>query len=978
MLVLLSFSIMYAVVGFADCNGNGIDDATEIAKGLVEDCQQNGIPDECELGGIEPIAYWRFETDSALILDSGPSALDGQSTDTSFSTVFGPREIPQTNAENGASRRISSTGFVTVDDPTGQLSMGENSISLEAWVRLNQLSDTSSASERQTLVQKKGLDAPGTSMDYMFLVQAGNAPITFDQTYGKPGDTVGGRELAAVFGDGDDSWCVTSNLKIRDLEWHHVSFSVDINDEQNTIRFAVDGVYEIIEFNPTPATNDGPLLIGAHTNVSGNYNQRLRGFVDELRVLSGVVDENLLLDSYAGGDCNGDLIPDGCQIASGLEVDCDGNGQPDVCQLAENDCDGNGVLDSCDPDCNGNGIPDACDISAGTSADCQEDGTPDECQISILGNIRYDVFGWGFLAFRTDVTQMVWLQRFDATEDNTLIEAIEVELGNAPEGQPIRACIWNDPNGDGNPEDAQLVWSIVDKFTNTTELKRIEVPGVGVGDRNASFFVGFSMEVSIDPFTGDFPASYDIFGDPDGSRSWLIGSDFPIDLNDLSSGAAEFGLIVETYDITGNWVIRVDTSAPGNDCNGNDIPDDCDILEGTSSDLDGDGIPDECGDCNQNGILDGFEILDGTATDCDGDGLLDECAVPSSDCDQNGVPDICQLEIMGDCDGNGILDTCDISSGYSTDEDDDGVPDRCQDCNGNGIIDSEDIDFGISEDCDSNGIPDECEYGQAIETMSYAYDDGAAESNLNIIGGIELAWMNRMTTTEGGEWISAVELAWGNTYPGLPAKVVVWADLDQDGDPSSGISVLTVFNTKSTNVLFSQFTTVPIPPTYVGPAGTSFFVGAYMDNSLYGTAPIAVDRSDPAGQSWFAATVDTVMDLNDLSATGFVYYWPHDNFLIRAVGHDGRFAGDCNENGDIDACDIINGSSLDTDGNGIPDECDSTCDGDLDNDGLVDGLDLTIMLGQWGELGGIADLNKDGFVDGGDLTQLLGRWGTCP
>ena len=58
-------------------------------------------------------------------------------------------------------------------------------------------------------------------------------------------------------------------------------------------------------------------------------------------------------------------------------------------------------------------------------------------------------------------------------------------------------------------------------------------------------------------------------------------------------------------------------------------------------------------------------------------------------------------------------------------------------------------------------------------------------------------------------------------------------------------------------------------------------------------------------------------------------------------------------------------------------ECDNTCIGDLDNDGRVDGLDLTIILGEWGQQGGVADLNKDGVVDGGDLTQLLGRWGEC-
>ena len=43
---------------------------------------------------------------------------------------------------------------------------------------------------------------------------------------------------------------------------------------------------------------------------------------------------------------------------------------------------------------------------------------------------------------------------------------------------------------------------------------------------------------------------------------------------------------------------------------------------------------------------------------------------------------------------------------------------------------------------------------------------------------------------------------------------------------------------------------------------------------------------------------------------------------------------DCNNNGAGDACDIANGSALDTDGNGIPDSCE-----DMDGDGVVDSQD---------------------------------------
>ena len=53
------------------------------------------------------------------------------------------------------------------------------------------------------------------------------------------------------------------------------------------------------------------------------------------------------------------------------------------------------------------------------------------------------------------------------------------------------------------------------------------------------------------------------------------------------------------------------------------------------------------------------------------------------------------------------------------------------------------------------------------------------------------------------------------------------------------------------------------------------------------------------------------------------------------------------------------------------------CPADLTGDGLVDGADLTSLLGAWGASGSSADLDGSGTVDGGDLTILLGAWGSC-
>jgi len=46
---------------------------------------------------------------------------------------------------------------------------------------------------------------------------------------------------------------------------------------------------------------------------------------------------------------------------------------------------------------------------------------------------------------------------------------------------------------------------------------------------------------------------------------------------------------------------------------------------------------------------------------------------------------------------------------------------------------------------------------------------------------------------------------------------------------------------------------------------------------------------------------------------------------------------------------------------------------DINEDGFVNGADLAVILGNWGNFG-VGDLNFDGVVDGADLAVLLGQW----
>ena len=54
----------------------------------------------------------------------------------------------------------------------------------------------------------------------------------------------------------------------------------------------------------------------------------------------------------------------------------------------------------------------------------------------------------------------------------------------------------------------------------------------------------------------------------------------------------------------------------------------------------------------------------------------------------------------------------------------------------------------------------------------------------------------------------------------------------------------------------------------------------------------------------------------------------------------------------------------------------SCCPADLNCDGFVNGADIGLMLGFWGQ-SGAGDISGDGIVNGSDIGLLLSAWGPC-
>ncbi len=86
------------------------------------------------------------------------------------------------------------------------------------------------------------------------------------------------------------------------------------------------------------------------------------------------------------------------------------------------------------------------------------------------------------------------------------------------------------------------------------------------------------------------------------------------------------------YLIPLDWSTTLTLHVGADDCNGNRIPDDQDIAQGTSEDCQANAVPDECDltqgaseDCQLNAVPDECDLVQGSSVDHNGDGIPDEC-----------------------------------------------------------------------------------------------------------------------------------------------------------------------------------------------------------------------------------------------------------------------------------------------------------------------------------------------------------------
>ena len=86
------------------------------------------------------------------------------------------------------------------------------------------------------------------------------------------------------------------------------------------------------------------------------------------------------------------------------------------------------------------------------------------------------------------------MNNFVISGDAVVIEAIEIAFTTIPDNSPATVYLWSDPDGDGDPTDAQVLSSAVTSVSNDpNNVVRIDIPDTYVGEAGTSFFVGAVM-----------------------------------------------------------------------------------------------------------------------------------------------------------------------------------------------------------------------------------------------------------------------------------------------------------------------------------------------------------------------------------------------------------------------------------------------------------------------------------------------------
>ncbi|HPD29454.1 MAG TPA: C10 family peptidase [Phycisphaerae bacterium] len=368
-----------------DCNGNAIPDACEVLDGTGSDCDANGVLDSCEVFSRSRLLVTSAWGDKVLSFDGTTGDYLGPLVDRRAADLREPRAIAIDSdrrvyvAAAGSDRVVEYAGnnglpvrsFAGPDlrRPTALL-LVEPTLMLVANGQDNSVVqfDLDSGRPLGILVQsgEGGLAGPSAMLrspegHLLVASQQTNRVLEYDWKTGAFRRVV--CEGAGLSGP--------SSLLLEKGR----NLLVASRDTGEILRYAMDGTF-LGWFVPSGSgglTRPESMVWGPNgslfvCNLNTHSVLEFRGLdgspVDHdpgrpgvqaaFAVGVGSLRPTGLAFLYAN-ECNGNGVPEKCDIASGASTDCNENKWPDEC---EGDSDGDGVINGCDEDDDNDGIPD--------------------------------------------------------------------------------------------------------------------------------------------------------------------------------------------------------------------------------------------------------------------------------------------------------------------------------------------------------------------------------------------------------------------------------------------------------------------------------------------------------------------------------------------------------------------------------------------------------------------------------------------
>ena len=174
----------------------------------------------------------------------------------------------------------------------------------------------------------------------------------------------------------------------------------------------------------------------------------------------------------------------------------------------------------------------------------------------------------------------------------------------------------------------------------------------------------------------------------------------------------------------------------------------------------------------------------------------------------------------------------------------------------------------------------------ASSGCDYILDDGITDINIGLGAAGDFMWLNSFTAIPGCENIHMVSIIWGNVPNGTATRIILYDDLDNDGNPSDAV-YLAEISVNITDANTGLFVDYPFPATTVT---DGYFVAVLTENQPWDIYAAALDMTVSNMSSYFvesytggAIDVSNLMN-NDTPPTLVEDVGFPGNWIVRAQG----------------------------------------------------------------------------------------------